>query len=310
MWVLSGFCRAGTVRAKLTSTVSSRIMGTVLSINVREGDRVRAGQLLLSLDDRDAVQKVRSAEEGLERARLNSSMADITYQRYKRLHEEKALSGQEIDEIESRKKVAAAEYRQMLASLNEARVYRGFARIVSPISGWVTEKKIDAGSMAVPGAPLLTVESDSGFDIETYIDESFSGKLKTGMSAQLVIEAVHLNLTGTISEIVPAMEGRSRTFRIRVAASHTQLKSGLYVRVLIPMGKKEIILAPQKSVIAKGQLTGVYVVGNKGDIAYRFVRQGKTFGPDVEILSGLTAGESIITGGMDKAVDGGVVIIQ
>jgi len=301
---------SGTVRAKLTSTISSRIMGTVMSVNVREGDRVRAGQLLITLDDRDAVQRLKAAEQGLERARLNSSLTDKTYQRYKRLHEERALSGQEIDEIESRKKVAAAEYRQMLASLDEARIYSGFARIVSPSSGWVTEKKIDAGSMAVPGAPLMTVESGSGFDIETYVDESLTGKLKTGMPAQVVIDAVDLNLTGTIFDIVPAMEGRSRTFRIKIAVAHPQLKSGLYARVMIPLGKKEILLVPQKSIMEKGQLTGVYVVGNKSDVTYRLVRAGKPFGNNVEIISGIAAGESIITSGMDKAVDGGVVTNQ
>lgn len=303
------YVTSGTVRAKETSMISSRIMGTVVSVRIKEGDHVKTGQLLLTLDDRDAMQKMLAAEQGLEAARQNSVLAGITYQRNKILYDEKALSGQEIDQIETQKKIAETEFQRMKASLEEARIFHGFTRIVSPVTGRITEKKIEVGSMAIPGAPLLIVENDSGFNIETYIDESLSGKLKTGIHVDVNIDAIGLTVKGRIIEIVPAIDQISRTFRIKIAVEAPQLKSGLYARVMLPLGKKEILLVPHKSLKEKGQLTGVYTVNTSGVIAYTLVRTGKLFGDNVEVLSGINAGESVITGGMDKALDGGIVSI-
>ncbi|MDQ5986494.1 MAG: Multidrug resistance protein MdtE [Syntrophus sp. SKADARSKE-3] len=298
---------SGTVRAKATSVVSSRIMGMVTMVNVKEGDRVRAGQILITIDDRDAVQKVNAAEQGLEASRLSSSLADITYGRYKKLHDERAISRQEIDQIETQKKMAASEYERMKASLEEARVYRGFTNIASPCSGWITEKRIETGGMAIPGTPLLTVESDTGFNIEAYVDESLSGKIKKGMAANVVIDAVGLGIKGLITEIVPAVDRMSRTFQIKIAVTDPKLKSGLYSRVLIPIGKKDAILAPKAAVVEKGQLTGIYVLDDKGVMTYRLVRTGKRSDGNVEILSGIAAGERIIAGNVERAVDGGII---
>ena len=185
---------SGTVRAKVTNTIASRVMGMVTAVNVKAGDKVRAGQSLMTLDDRDAAQRVKAAEHGLEAAGQNMELADITYRRYKKLHDEKALSRQEIDQIETQKKVATSEYQRMKASLEDAKIYRGFSIITSPITGRVTEKKIEAGNIAMPGMPLLTLEGGSGFNVEAYVDESLSGKLKNGTPVRVVIDAIGLLL--------------------------------------------------------------------------------------------------------------------
>jgi RND family efflux transporter MFP subunit len=298
---------SGTVRAKATSTISSRIMGTVTSIPVREGDRVKAGQLLLTLDDRETSQKVTAAEHTLEAAAQNKELTDNTYRRYKKLYDEKALSGQEIDQMETQAKVAASEYHRVKASLEEAKVYQNFSRIVSPFSGWITEKKVDEGDMAVPGTPLLVVESGSGFNIEAAVDEALSGKLRAGMPADIEINAIGLIHRGTIIEVVPTVERLSRTFTVKISVADPKLKSGLFAKVMIPFGEKDIILIPRNSLVEKGQLTGIYAVNADGTITYRLVRAGKLFGNSVEILSGIVAGDIIITGGMEKAVDGGML---
>ena len=123
---------SGTVRAKVSSNIASRVTGTVTAVHVRAGERVKAGQLLATIDDRDAAQKVRAAEQAYEAARQSRSMADLTYQRYKKLHDEKALARQEIDQIETQKKVADAQYEQAKAGLEEARVWQGFTRVPAP----------------------------------------------------------------------------------------------------------------------------------------------------------------------------------
>lgn len=298
---------SGTVRPDRSSVVASRVMGVVTSLKVREGDRVRAGQLLLTLDDSDMAQKVKAAEKAVEAADQNRSLMDVTYGRYQKLYEGKAVSRQEMDQIETQKKVAESEYERARAALAEVKVYYGFTKITSPISGIVTDKKIDEGSMAVPGAPLMTIEDASSFRIDLNADEGMTGKLRTGMPVDVIIDSLSRTTKGMISEIVPAVDPSSRTFLVKVKIHGPGLRSGLYARVMIPEGKKEAILLPKKSVIEKGQLTGVYVVGTDNVVTYRLVRTGKEYEGGVEILSGINPGDRVITEGAGKAVDGGIL---
>lgn len=311
----------GTIRAASSSYVAGRMMGTVTSLLVREGDRVHAGQALMTIDDRDVREKVKAAEAGhqealraLESAKQNRELTDITYQRYKKMYEEKAISRQEMDQFSTQMRVAALEYERVqetvkrtAAGLAEANVYLGFTKVTAPITGTVTEKKIDVGSMAVPGAPLLTVEDTSSFNAEINVDESMAGAFKTGSLVPVSIESLDSRLTGKITQILPSIDSMSRTFRVKVSLSGAGLRSGLYAKVKIPQKKKEVIAAPTSAIVEKGQLTGLYTVDDNGIITYRLVRTGKNYGENREILSGLKPGDRIIVRGMEKAVDGGVL---
>ncbi|RPI36896.1 MAG: efflux RND transporter periplasmic adaptor subunit [Nitrospiraceae bacterium] len=298
---------SGTVRAKTISTVASRTMGTVTSVKVKEGDRVGSGQLLLTLDDSDVVQRVKAAEEALEGAKQQQYLSDITYQRYKKLYDEKALAGQELDQIETQKKIADSEYERAKAMLAEARVSHSFAKIISPSSGIITEKKIETGSMAVPGMPLLAVEDNSAYRIEVNVDEKMSGRVKAGMEVSVFIEALNRELSGKVTEVVPSIDPMSRSFLVKIALRGEDLKNGYYARVSIPVGKKEALLVSKKAVVEKGQLTGVYAVDRNSVITYRLVRAGKLYGDKVEILSGLNPGDTVVVDGVEKTVDGGIV---
>jgi RND family efflux transporter MFP subunit len=296
---------SGTVKAEISSMIASRVMGAITAVHVRAGERVKAGQLLATIDDRDTAQKVRAAEQALQVAGHGRNMADLTYQRYRKLHDEKALAKQEIDAIETQKKVADATYQQALAGLEEARVLRGFTRITAPISGVVTDKRIDPGSMALPGMPLFTVETEGGFRVDAVVDESMSGKLFVGASSAVFIESLGLSIGGKIREIVPAVDPSTRTFIVKISLPDKSLRSGLFARVRLPRGEREALLVPKAAVVEKGQLTGLYTVDAEGVVTYRLVRIGKAYEKSVEILSGLNAGERILTAGLEKAVDGG-----
>jgi RND family efflux transporter MFP subunit len=179
--------------------------------------------------------------------------------------------------------------------------------VTSPIRGLVTEKRTEAGSMAVPGMPLLTVESAAAFQAEIAVDESLSGRLKIGAPVFVSIEALNRQTTGKITEILPAVDPLSRSFTAKVSVSGPGLRTGLYANVRIPKGKKQVLLAPRAAIVEKGQLTGVYAVDGQGIVTYRLVRTGREYDGRLEVLSGLKPDDRIIVGGMEKAVDGGVV---
>ena len=297
----------GTVRSDRTSMVASRAMGVVTSLLVREGDIVKAGQLLLTIDDRNATQRVRAAGMVVESAKQNKSLAEMTWQRYKNLYDDKALTRQEMDQVEAQKKVAEAEYERVKAMAEEARINQSFTQVTAPVSGRVTERRTDTGSMASPGMPLLIIEGGGSPTIEASVDAGLGNKVKAGMSVTAVIETLDGPLRGKVREVFPAVDPLSRTFTIKVGLKDVRPKSGLFARVRIPVGKREAILVPAKAVVSKGQLTGVYAVDGQGVIAYRLVRAGNASAAGTEILSGLAAGDRVITDGIDRVIDGGVI---
>lgn len=320
---------SGTVRARTVSTVASRTMGTITAIKVKEGDRVNAGQLLLTVDDSDTAMKVKGAAEGynealkaLDAAREDKSLREITWQRYKKLYDQKALSRQELDQIETQKKVAALDYdraqaavKRVEAGVSEAKIYQGYSRIKAPVSGLVTGKKAEIGSMAVPGMPLMTIEDTSAYRIEVNADEKLSGKIRPGMEAKIGLEALTGEIQGVVTDVVQSVDPGSRSFLVKITLKQEgpagkELRSGLYARVNIPVGRKDVLSVPKGAVVEKGQLTGVYTVNAQNIITYRLVRTGKSHGDNVVVLTGLNPGDKVIVSGVDKAVDGGIAVVQ
>ncbi len=295
----------GTVKSERTSVVATRAMGVVTSLKVREGDVVRAGQLLLTLDDRDAAQRLQAAGMALESAKQQKMLTEATWQRYKNLYAEKALSRQEMDQIETQKKIAAAEYERAAAMEEEARTHRSFTLVTAPVSGRVMHKHIDVGSMAAPGMPLLSIEQEGDYFVEAAVDERWKGKVKPGSPARVSLESAGLEEQGFIRQVLPAVDPLSRTFIVKIGLKNERLRSGLFARVRIFVGQKEALTVPEKAIVMKGQLTGVYAVDDQGVVTYRLVRAGMTTAAGVEVISGLSPGDRVITGGIERARDGG-----
>jgi RND family efflux transporter MFP subunit len=315
------FETSGTVRAKTVSIVASRVMGTVTSVKMKEGDKVTAGDILMTIDNRDTAQRVAATEAAFNEAQSaraasgeQRSLAEVTYSRYKNLFNEKVISRQEFDQIEMQKKVSDTEFGRMSqsverakANLEEARVHHGFTQVRAPISGIVTEKKIEAGSMATPGMPLCTVEDTSQFKIEAAIDEGLMKKVSPGMPAYVLFDKTGEKVNGRIVKVVPSIDPASRTFLIEIVIQDRSLRTGSYGKVLIPQGKKESLLIPAGAIVERGQLTGIFVVDGNGVITYRLIKTGRVYDGLAEVLSGLSKGESIIVSGMEKAIDGGTI---
>lgn len=316
--VESFYITSATVKAKTNSIVASMLTGKVTSIAVQEGDYVKKGQLLLTIDARDLSQKASGASAGIRAAQMaassaaqNAQMANRTYQRYKNLYDEKVITKQEFDQYTTQKNVAALEYQraqagvqQAQAGLGEVKVFQSYARVTAPVSGIVTQRTIDLGSTAIQGQPMLTIEAkDKGglkSEIVANIDESYLDKVKTG-------EEVSLEVNGKtykrkITKVVKYIDPTTRTFKAKVDISG--LTGGQFAKINIPVSKKDAITVPKYAVVQKGELTGVYVVDADNIISYRIVRIGKSYGDRVEVLSGLSDGDKIIISNLDKVTDG------
>lgn len=309
----------GTVRARNSAVISARIAGSVSRVYPREGDRVAKGELLLAIDAAEsgaaaagALSGVEEASRALQEARSRKRLAEATFQRYRRLFEQQAVTRQEFEERQMEQEVAdegvarsAARLSQARQSANAAGTVAGYAKVTSPISGVVLAKQVEAGQTVFPGTPLMTVEGDQGFRLEVAAPEGLLGKVKPGDQVGVAVEGA--SLTGRVSEVVPTVDPVSRTFTVKIEVQAKGLRSGSYGKALFKTGARQGIAVPAAAVIERGALTSVWVVSGQGIARLRLVKLGRAEGERVEILSGLSAGERIVTAGADKVTDGAKV---
>jgi RND family efflux transporter MFP subunit len=310
---------AGTVQSAAVSQVSSRIMAQVLSVSADEGDRVAKGRVLVTLDDRELQAKVRQAESALRQAEAARSQASTqlelaaaTHARYRALLEGRAISRQEYENVAGQEAMARAGLAQAegavgqaASGVEEAKTWLAFAVIPSPVSGRVTSRRIDPGSTAAPGQPLLVVEQEGRYRLELPVDGSLAGVIGTGTPLAVTVDAAGYGGTVPVTEVVPAADPASRTFIVRAdLPADARFGSGQYARVGVALGKRPAIVVPEGALVRRGQLDGVFVE-SAGTLAFRIVQAGRAAAPGRrEILSGLADGERVVVDGVERAVDG------
>ena len=310
----------GTVRARNSSVISARIPGTVSSLQIKEGERVAKGKLLLTIEAAEsqagaagARAAVEEARRGVDDVRARRRLADATFRRYSALFREQAVTRQEFDGRRMEKEVAhqgvgRAEAR-LLQAREEARAagtMAGYTRITAPQSGIVTGKSVDVGMTVFPGTPLVTVEEEGHYRLEAAMPESLMGKVRPGDEARVVIDGIGV-MKGNVAEVVPVIDPASRTFTAKVDISGKGLRSGIFGRAYLPMGSRRGMTVPKIAMKEQGALTSVWVVGKDSIARMRLVRAGRIIGDQVEILSGISPGERIIVSGMEKVIDGAKV---
>jgi RND family efflux transporter MFP subunit len=323
---------AGTVRARTSTAISAKVMGYVREVRVSAGDAVAAGQTLVLIDSRDldtAVRKVDAmrleiesalpeAENGIAAAKAQLELAQITFQRMESLFRKKSVSNQEFDEASARLRAAQAAHemalskrKQLLARVEQveqerqaARIMRGYAEVKAPFAGTVTERQAEPGTLAAPGAPLLTLERTGGYRLEAQVEESRAGSVRNGQTVEVEIEALQRVVTGRVAEIVPAVDAQSRAYTVKIELPGTpQLRSGMFGRARFAAGSREVMAIPEAAVTRRGQLHSVLVA--EGGIARnRLVTTGRSRGSHVEVLSGLSAGDRVIHPAPPDLVDG------
>ena len=300
----------GTVRAAETSQLASQMMGTIMSVVVREGDRVRRGQVLVTIDDTQsraaldrATAGAAASQKEVAAAESDFRLADATLARYQSLYDRKSVSPQEFDEVKSRRmgaearlEAAKAAQSAAQAAVSGARAGFDYSRIRAPFDGVVTAKLAEAGSMATPGTPVLIVENPSHFRLEATVDESDIGIVRLGETVDVTLDVLGDRvINGKIAQIVPAADPASRSFTVKIdLPTMPELRSGLFGRAHLARGKREMLIVPTTSLVQRGQLQGVYVVGADQVANIRFVTIGKQSPNGFEVLAGLEPGERLV----------------
>lgn len=284
----------GSVQAVHELTVASKLLARVESINVTAGASVQSGEVIAILDSEDLQARLEQSTAAVAAAQARRDQASREFERIKEVFASGAASNLELNRAQAASEAADAELTRAQQAQRESETVLGYATIRAPMSGVVIDKLVEAGDTVGPGQPMVTLYDPDRMQLVASVRESLTRRLEVGHEVDVQIEAIGLQCSGTVSEIVPEAAQGSRSFLVKVTGPCPEgVYSGMFGRLLIPLDDEQVLVIPADAVRRVGQIELVDVVVDQ-HILRRAVRTGRPMpGDRIEILSGLEAGESV-----------------
>lgn len=301
----SGYVLDGVIQAVQQSTVAAQATGRIRSFNVKAGDKVRAGQVLATIDDREAQAGVQQAQAQVNQAEAELRNAQAQMERTRDLQGKGFVSKAALDTADAQYQSAKAQREQATAGARQSGLAQGYTRVTAPLDGWVLQTFAQAGDLAVPGTPLLVVYAPQPLRAVVQVPASRSLAVRQSKQTTVLVDAgdtAPQNITPLNRLEVPSSDPVSQTIEWRMdlpAKEASALLPGQQVRVRFVGGDAATatarLLVPAAAIVRRGELSAVYVVTGKA-FALRAVRLGHDRGAEgVEVLAGLRAGEVVAT---------------
>ncbi len=336
------FESGGTLVARQTAIISSRVLAPVLRVAVQPGAAVRRGQVLVELDAEQmtagaagatssleaARASVRAAESEMAAAEAGLALARASHTRIARLHQDRSATALELDEAVSALRQAEARVAAVTAQVEAgkrsvdaatagaqvATITRGWATLTAPFDGRVVTRHVDPGTTVAPGQPLVTIEAtgaQSGLQMDVRLDATRASGLSLGQTAEMRVE------TGGTSAWAPAritriarVDPASHSFIVTLepvagaSATAGSWQSGYFGRARFAGPSTERLTVPESAIVTRGQLSFVYLVGADMHARLRIISSGDASNGRVEVLSGLSAGDRVVVNPPATLVDG------
>ncbi|WP_299064517.1 efflux RND transporter periplasmic adaptor subunit [uncultured Polaribacter sp.] len=306
---------SGKIQAANSADLSTRMMGFVKKVHVNVGDKVRKGQLLVSINNTDLQAKRAQVNAGITKANTAFTNAEKNYNRFKNLMASNSISQKEMDDMTANYQMAKAGLEAANQMKNEINAQFTYSNITAPFSGIITSKNIENGDMANPGIPLISLETPGNFEVIAMVPETEISQIKKGVSVDVLVKSLDKTIKGTVTEVSTSAKNTGGQFLVKIAIDKTDINvlSGMFSTVQFPVDKKnesEMVLISVDAIVKNGQLSGIYSVSQTNTALLRWLRLGKTFGDKVEVLSGLNADEAYIVSAEGKLFNGAKVNVQ
>ncbi len=295
----------GVVEAVRQTVVAAQVPGAVVQLSVKAGDRVTAGQVLLRLDARAADQTAAASNAQVQAARAALEVASKDFERQHQLFQKNYISQAALDQAESQFKSTQAQVNAQLAQAGAARTQTAFYVVRAPFAGVVSEVQVSLGDMAMPGRALVTLYDPSALRVTAAVPQSVSTGMKAATLPRIEFPGLSEDqrwVQPASAQTLPTVDPGTHTVQIRaeLPAGMTHLAPGQYARLWLPVTASGVATsAPltvlKTAVVRRAELTALYVLDPAGKPVLRQVRLGRVEGDKVEILSGLSAGERVVT---------------
>jgi RND family efflux transporter MFP subunit len=284
-----------TVEAIRQSSLSAPVAARVVGLLVQAGDRVKAGQLLAVLDDRELSQAVSANQAQLAQAQAQLAQARANADRTRSLAAQNFVSQSAVDDAQTQLRAAQAGVDALRADVGRTQASRSNARVTAPYDGVVSETHVQVGDLVTPGRPVVTLYAAGGVRAVAHLPQSQVSAVRQLAAAQIQMQSGAW-LDAAKVTVLPAADPVTHTTEVRVdlPASDAAALPGQSARVMFKTGEGVRLVVPQESVLRRGELTVVYVQSAQGTFAQRLVRLGESFGAaGIEVLSGLNPGEPV-----------------
>ncbi len=311
----------GTIRPRTETSIESQVPAQILKVLVSPGSRVKKGDTLFILDNRQFTSRLSSAKEGLKAAQAGReqanqglvaakarfAQAEAEYNRVKKYYETEAATHQQLEQAKAAYLTAQAAVKQAKESLvaaeagirqagegvNDAGITQGYTVIKAPDTGEVLKRMAEPGDIAIPGKPLAVMRTSGALRIEAYVREGLIEKVKPGMELDVEIKTLGARSRATVNEVVPYADPRTRTFLVKAQLPAIDgVYPGMYGKLMIPVIESNVITVPSKAVKTVGQIQMV-LVRDKDRWTSRYIKTGLARGERKEVLSGLSGGEIV-----------------
>lgn len=300
----------GIIVARQVADISSQVLAPISAVEVREGDRVHKGQILVRLSSvplHEAVEQAQAellaAKQQEDAAKAQKNLAAATYARYAILNQRHSVTPQEFDRVKTQLEAAnaqlqaaAAQSAAAEAGTRQSQATSAYTVLRAPFSGVITKKYVDAGAMASPGIPLLQIEDAKDHEAEIQINETDLRNIHLGEPVQVEVNGSQSPIPGKVREIAPGGDAAAHTFTVKIGLpSSRALYSGMTANVTIPGGQQQpSITVPKTAIRRGGQLDSVLALDANSVAQIRYVTLGRMEGNAIQVISGLTAGDRLL----------------
>lgn len=308
---------SGNLQAVKSANLSTRMMGNVKQVLVESGQTVKKGELLLSLSSADLSAKQAQVEANIVKAETAYEDAKKDLKRFENLKAKGSASQKELENMQNRFAMMEAGLNVAQNMKREVQAQFEFLNIRAPFNGSVANVFVKEGDIAAPGYPLLSVEGLNELEAVVMVSESDIQKVKAGQNAQLLVKSSNEFLNGVVREVSPSSKntGGQYLVKLQVEKEDKTVLPGMFVQAMIKLDadssetqmsqeERASIRIPKTALVENGQLQGVYTPSAEGKAILRWLRLGHSSKDQVTVLSGLKAGEQIITSAQGKLYNG------
>lgn len=283
----------GIVEAVDQATIAAQTAGRVAEILYDVNDAVPAGAVLVRLRSTEQRAGLAQAEAGLAAATAREAEAQSRYSRVRNMHERQVVPRAQLDQVAADRDSAVAELAAARAAVESAREGLAYTEVRAPYAGIVTARLVRVGETVGPGTPLMSGLSLGKLRVTVDIPQSLAAQVREFRKAAVYVNGTRLDAEGVT--VFPEADSATNTFRTRVELppGSTALSPGMFVKVAFRVGEAGRLLVPATAIVARSEVTALYVVGPDNRVGFRQVRTGQRVDDRVEVLTGLGAGERV-----------------
>jgi RND family efflux transporter MFP subunit len=306
----------GTLQGSVQAPIAARASGYLKRWHKDIGSRVNKGDLLAEIDSPEIDQQLSQAVAAREQAAASLQLALSTMERWEALRKKDAVSQQELDERRGAAAQARANLAAADANVERLRQLQGFKQVVAPFSGVITRRNVDVGDLIDAGGgagrTMFVLSQTDPLRIYVNVPQTYAQSVKAGQKVTITQSELHgQTFQGQVARTSGAIDTASRTMQIEVTLQNRGgvLMPGAYVQVQLPLEGAQALTIPTNALLIRGDGVRVAVLDAQKQVELRPVKIGRNYGPNVEVLDGLSTSDEIVLNPPDSLSQGDQVAV-